>query len=334
VWAWGRGIEGQLGDNNATQSDVPVQVLGIGGIGFLDSVLAIAGGVNHSMSIVAGVTGSPRVWGFNDMGQLGDLSNTQRDVPVSVTGLSNIGTISASFTPASGTVVCMPPGTITFTNTGSSGVGITHFWDAGPVLVTYSSAGAKNVTLVNSRGCATCTDTATAIINVIDNAQAGFTSTAPACVMEEVNFYNSGSSGTGVTHLWTFGADAIPGADTAENPVNIVYSSSGAKTITHSVTVGSCVSTTIDTNVITINPNPSSAFSTTATSTSKCAGDTVSFTNLGTSGPGISHAWDLKSSTGNISKQWLGNGDAYGHQSIRVYLSRHRQFCNQSNSNG
>ncbi|PYU34560.1 MAG: hypothetical protein DMG31_05865 [Acidobacteria bacterium] len=52
VWAWGRNFAGELGNGTFTDSNMPVQVLGPGGVGFLSGVTAIAGGGLHSLALL------------------------------------------------------------------------------------------------------------------------------------------------------------------------------------------------------------------------------------------------------------------------------------------
>ncbi|MFH1226379.1 MAG: DUF2341 domain-containing protein [Planctomycetota bacterium] len=74
VWAWGRGSEGQIGDNGATQRNIPVQT------SILTNVVAIAGGYYQSLALKS--DGTVWAWGYNTTGQLGDNSITQRNTPV------------------------------------------------------------------------------------------------------------------------------------------------------------------------------------------------------------------------------------------------------------
>ncbi len=253
VMAWGANAQGQLGDNSIVQSATPVQVHGVGNVGFLADVLVIAAGRDFVTVIVDGGTnGTFRSWGDNISGQLGDGTQTDRLVPVVNAGGLIVGILTASFTPLDGATFCLPPGTVTFTVTGSTGGTITHTWDfgpgaspatstsAGPVVVTYSTTGPKTVTLITSDGTTcpnwpTCSDTAINTINIIGGAEAAFTSTAPGCEGQEVNFYNAGSSGSGVTHFWDFGAGATPATSTLENPMGIVYATAGGKNVSHTV---------------------------------------------------------------------------------------------------
>lgn len=92
VLAWGNNEYGQLGDGTNIDSNVPVQVKGIGGSGILNNVVAIAAGGFHSLVLLN--DGTVLAWGNNESGQLGDGINTDSDVPVPVSGLTNSLTIA------------------------------------------------------------------------------------------------------------------------------------------------------------------------------------------------------------------------------------------------
>src|SRR5260221_2749650 len=85
VWSWVNNTSGQLGDNTTTQRTAPVQVHGLGNIGFHTNALAVAAGTNHSLAILC--DGTVVAWGLNSFGQLGDGTTTQRLFPVPVLGL-------------------------------------------------------------------------------------------------------------------------------------------------------------------------------------------------------------------------------------------------------
>jgi len=76
LWAWGRNIEGQLGNSTNTDRNSPVQ------IGSDNQwILASAGGF-HTIALKA--DGTLWAWGGNLNGQLGDSTNTDRNAPVRV----------------------------------------------------------------------------------------------------------------------------------------------------------------------------------------------------------------------------------------------------------
>jgi alpha-tubulin suppressor-like RCC1 family protein len=93
VVAWGYGEEGELGDGEVVESDVPVEVKGIGGSGTLSGVSAISGGLYFNMALLS--NGSVVDWGYNDYYELGDGNTTKVTTPQAVAGLSGVKTILA-----------------------------------------------------------------------------------------------------------------------------------------------------------------------------------------------------------------------------------------------
>ncbi len=87
VRAWGRGIEGQLGNGANANSNVPVVVTG------LSNVTAVSGGGFHSLALKN--DGTARSWGYNLYGALGDFTNNDSNVAVSVTGLTDLAEVAA-----------------------------------------------------------------------------------------------------------------------------------------------------------------------------------------------------------------------------------------------
>ena len=91
VWAWGSNNNGELGNGTNTISNVPVQV------SFLTGVIAIAAGggstgAGHSLALKN--DGTVWAWGFNGVGELGNGTNTDSNVPIqlsSLTGMIAIG---------------------------------------------------------------------------------------------------------------------------------------------------------------------------------------------------------------------------------------------------
>ncbi len=78
VLAWGYNTDGELGDGDTTDSDVPVSVkLPVG-----TKVTAIAAGGYDSLALTS--TGRVLAWGYNTDGELGDGGTANSDVPVKV----------------------------------------------------------------------------------------------------------------------------------------------------------------------------------------------------------------------------------------------------------
>ncbi len=84
VVAWGDDAFGQLGRGATPSStNIPVQVKGIGGVGVLTDVVAIAAGRHHSLALRS--DGSLVTWGRNQAGQLGTGTiGDNRNVPVQI----------------------------------------------------------------------------------------------------------------------------------------------------------------------------------------------------------------------------------------------------------
>jgi alpha-tubulin suppressor-like RCC1 family protein len=91
VVCWGSNNVGQLGNPIGWSSSTPVEVVGLAG-----GVHQLVAGWFHTCALTA--DGGVKCWGYNDMGQLGDGTNTDRDTPVDVVGLtSGVSQLVAGF---------------------------------------------------------------------------------------------------------------------------------------------------------------------------------------------------------------------------------------------
>jgi len=90
VWAWGDNGSGQLGNGTGIDSKTPIQVLGPGGAGVLDQIIAIAAGYSPFNVALKG-DGTVWTWGQNIYGQLGYGLTGGRTTPVQVKGLDGVG---------------------------------------------------------------------------------------------------------------------------------------------------------------------------------------------------------------------------------------------------
>ncbi|MFV0432952.1 MAG: hypothetical protein ACK5LO_03060 [Leucobacter sp.] len=77
AYAWGANTSGQLGNGTNTNSNVPVAIQR-GGVGYL----SIEAGDFHAVAL--GDDGNTYAWGQNTLGQLGNGTNTDSNVPVAV----------------------------------------------------------------------------------------------------------------------------------------------------------------------------------------------------------------------------------------------------------
>jgi len=89
LWTWGRGTEGQLGDNNAITRSTPVTTFAGG-----NNWKSVAGGEVHTAAIKT--DGSLWTWGFADSGRLGINGYGNRSTPVTTfAGGNNWKSVSA-----------------------------------------------------------------------------------------------------------------------------------------------------------------------------------------------------------------------------------------------
>lgn len=93
VWTWGRNNWGQLGNNSTSGSYTPIQVSDPNDpSSYLQGVTAIAGGDGHSLALKS--DGSVWAWGYNNGGELGDGTRTERHTPVKVRNPEDTGYLS------------------------------------------------------------------------------------------------------------------------------------------------------------------------------------------------------------------------------------------------
>ena len=95
VWAWGGGLEGQLGDGAGISRSIPVQVVDESDpTGFLTGVSGVSAGDYHSMAFK--IDGTVWAWGANGDGQLGEGTKEDKFTAVQVSGLTNVISIAAA----------------------------------------------------------------------------------------------------------------------------------------------------------------------------------------------------------------------------------------------
>ncbi len=98
VWAWGDNKYGELGNENSpNNSPTPVQVRDSSGTGYMEDVVAIAGGGMYTLALKS--DGTVWGWGENGYGVLGtDFSQTPFSThPIQVTGLTDITAIATGY---------------------------------------------------------------------------------------------------------------------------------------------------------------------------------------------------------------------------------------------
>jgi alpha-tubulin suppressor-like RCC1 family protein len=100
VWAWGWNANGQLGDGTQTNRNTPVQVMGLGGNGFLTNIVAIAAGSAHTLALRR--DGRVFGWGANSYGGLGNVTGSGSTYPTEMVNENGTGPLGAIISIAAG----------------------------------------------------------------------------------------------------------------------------------------------------------------------------------------------------------------------------------------
>jgi len=196
VKCWGYNFFGQLGDGTTADSKVPVSVSDLS-----SGASAISAGCYHTCAITS--SGGAKCWGYNNYGQLGNNSNADSNVPVSVSGLdSGVRAISAGhfYTCAitsSGAVKCWGRN-----RDGQLGDGTTADSNI-PVSVSGLSSGVSAVSAGYSHTCAITSSGAVKCWGHNSVGQLGDGTTADSKVPVSVSGLSSGVSAISAGDLHT-----------------------------------------------------------------------------------------------------------------------------------
>jgi len=180
----------------------------------------------------------------------------------------------------------------------------------GPHSVTWATAGTKNVSLnLSSPVCAPGSFSTT--VDVVPLPTSTFTATPQVCGAAAATVTYTGNAPSGATFTWNFnGGVAVPASGIG--PFSVTWSAPGLKTISLTVSVGSCVSQVTNLNV-NVLPAPSSSF--TLSQNSVCVGAPVVLTYTGGSSPASTYTWNVDGGTatpatgqGPISVSWNNPG--------------------------
>jgi len=163
----------------------------------------------------------------------------------------------------------------------------------GPHNVTWATTGTKNVSLnLSSAVCAPGSFNTT--VDVVPSPTSTFTATPQVCGAAPATITYTGNAPASATFNWNFnGGVAVP--SNGNGPFSVTWATPGLKTISLTVSVGSCVSqvTTINVNVL---PPPSSTF--TLSQNSVCAGAPVTLNYTGGASATSIYTWNLDGGTG------------------------------------
>ena len=152
---------------------------------------------------------------------------------------------------------------------------------------TYTPSGTYNVELKATSGDG-CSDSLVVPIIVNANPTATFTPVA-ACANANVLLNNTSNvplPSTISLYNWSFDVGSSPTTSSNQNPPSLMYSASGVKTITLTVTANNSCTATV-TNTVTINPSPVANFSATAV----CQSTATAFADMSTTTTGTINTW-------------------------------------------
>ena len=106
VWTWGYNYYGQLGVNDTTQRNAPVEVHGPGNVGFLKGITSISLGDEHTLALKN--DGTLWAWGWNGNGQLGNDSTVDKWTPININNPCNAALGTPSIIPAGNGIAVYP----------------------------------------------------------------------------------------------------------------------------------------------------------------------------------------------------------------------------------
>jgi alpha-tubulin suppressor-like RCC1 family protein len=230
---WGSNEFGGLGDGTLTQRTQPTQVVGLA-----TGVTAIATS-SSGFSCAITTAGTVKCWGKNDVGQLGDGTTANRNLPVDVLGVANVqkiklGSSHVCILTTGGAVQCW--GSNTYGQLGNSSTTSS----SAAVDVTGLSSGVSDIQAGNTHTCALTTGGGVKCWGRNNYGQLGDSSTSTRTSPVDTTGLTSGvasisavSSGdhgcavttTGAAKCWGYNAINQLGDGTASNrtsPVNVV----------------------------------------------------------------------------------------------------------------
>ncbi|MEO8085502.1 MAG: PKD domain-containing protein [Bacteroidota bacterium] len=171
-----------------------------------------------------------------------------------------------------------------------------------PTGIVYNTAGTYDVTLyaTNANGTDTLTKTVYITVNVCAGGPvANFTaSSVNVCVNDAIDFTDL-STNSPTTWDWTF-FGAVPGTSTIQNPSGIVYPATGTYNVQLIVSNANGSDTLLLTNYISVNNCTPPVADFTASDTTLCSGDSISFFNLSSNNP-TAFQWTFFGATPPVS---------------------------------
>lgn len=130
-------------------------------------------------------------------------------------------------------------GAATYQWTFGGSASIANSTDLNPVVL-YSTPGTHDIDLVVTNSSTGCMDSISSVVNIFEAPVVAFSSNAPLCPNEAIDFINEGSTGGEYTYSWNFGRYGIPSSSLSENPSGIEFYQGGTQDICLTVSNNEC----------------------------------------------------------------------------------------------
>lgn len=256
VWAWGMNYNGELGNGTYTNSNLPIQV------NSLNNIIAIAAadddGQTYEYSLALKNDGTVWAWGYNGAGQLGNGTYATSNVPIQVSTLNNVLSISAG---ANNAIALKNDSTV---------------WTWGTAYLGNGTDSNSNVP-IRVTGLCPVSSVCTAPIS-------DFIPTSANISINSIITYTDISSNNPTSWRWLF-PGGTPGAYNGQSPPPIQYNVAGSYDV-QLITNNFCGSDTLmETAIINVSTCPKPAAAITSTSTTINIGGAITFTDVSTNNP-------------------------------------------------
>jgi alpha-tubulin suppressor-like RCC1 family protein len=152
VSCWGSNYHGQLGDGTNTDRNTPTQISSLGNG---RTAVAISVGSSHTCAILD--DGSVSCWGNNWLGQLGDGTDINRNIPTQISSLGNERTAVAISSGGEHTCAVLDDGTVScWGDNWYGGLGDGTTTDRNTPTQTSSLGGGRTAVAISSGGRHSC----------------------------------------------------------------------------------------------------------------------------------------------------------------------------------
>ncbi|MFM2284938.1 MAG: hypothetical protein RLZZ543_435 [Bacteroidota bacterium] len=200
---------------------------------------------------------------------------------------------------------------------------------AGPYSVSWASTGLKTITLTVTSG--SCSSTSTATVDIRSASTASFSVPSTLCEGQTASIAFTGSASGAATYSWNFGTGATPATANTAGPHSVFWANAGSKTITLTLTDGTC-SIPVASQTVTVNPVYTSTFS---LPTSACTGIARNVTYTGNATAGATYAWDFGAGASPATASTVGphsvNWGTAGSSTVALTVSA--AGCSSTTSN-